>query len=354
MMRTVSREWAGNVALGMAVVGACAGASPVQAQGKQTYTDPNGVYSVLVPNGWEAQPQQGSPLVSIVNAKTKVSESLGVMRGPEDNTPSSEKQLQTMEAQFPQSCPQAKILERGQQRLAGMSGAFVSVTCNGQDGPQTMKFIAATRPGIVAMDIVASPGNAYLRELIPLHEIENSLKVLGGGGGAAGGGQGGQGAMPAMGGNPGTMSGMGGALAQGGGMGTYHDPQGRFSLAVPDGWNTASDNGNLTLSSGASWVSVATGTGSSPGDVSHNIVQQIQSQYQQFQMLNEGDFQNNGHAAHGTNATGVNPKGQRVSLLVVSISAGSGNYLILISSSPNDQAKQINATVMQVAQSVSF
>jgi hypothetical protein len=136
--------------------------------------------------------------------------------------------------------------------------------------------------------------------------------------------------------------------------GAYHDPQGRYSLAVPSGWNTASDNGNLTLSSGSSWVSVATSSGAQPADVNHQIVQQIQSQYKQFQILNEGDFQNNGHPSHGTNATGVNPKGVRVSVLVVSIGAGSGHFLVLISSAPNDQAKQINSTVMQIAQSVKF
>lgn len=41
-------------------------------------------------------------------------------------------------------------------------------------------------------------------------------------------------------------------------------------------------------------------------------------------------------------------------MLVVSISAGSGNYLIFISSAPNEQAKQINGMVMQIAQSVRF
>jgi hypothetical protein len=136
--------------------------------------------------------------------------------------------------------------------------------------------------------------------------------------------------------------------------GAYHDPQGRYSLAVPSGWNTASDNGNLTLSSGASFVTVATSTGAKPADVSHQIVQQIQAQYKNFQVMNEGDFQDNGHAAHGTNATGINPKGVRASVLVVSIDAGSGHYLVLISSAPNDQAKQINSTVMQIAQSVRF
>jgi hypothetical protein len=71
-------------------------------------------------------------------------------------------------------------------------------------------------------------------------------------------------------------------------------------------------------------------------------------------VLNDGDFQSNGHPAHGTNATGINPKGERVSLLLVSIGAGNGNYLALISSTPNDQAKQFNGTVMQLAQSVRF
>jgi hypothetical protein len=182
-----------------------------------------------------------------------------------------------------------------------------------------------------------------------------------GGGDGMGGNQGTGGGQPPMQGQPqpqtqpgGEFPSPGGGSDSGPGSGAYHDPQGRYSLAVPSGWNTASDNGNLTLSSGSSWVTVATSNGAQPADVSHQIVQQIQSQYKQFQIMNEGDFQNNGHPSHGTNATGVNPKGVRVSVLVVSISAGSGHYLVLISSAPNDQAKQINSTVMQIAQSVKF
>ena len=101
-------------------------------------------------------------------------------------------------------------------------------------------------------------------------------------------------------------------------------------------------------------MTVATGGGSSAGDANHQILQQIQAQYKSFQVLNEGDFQNNGHPAHGSNATGINPKGQRVSLLVVTIGAGGSNYLTLISSAPNEQAKEINAAVMQIAKSVRF
>jgi hypothetical protein len=97
-----------------------------------------------------------------------------------------------------------------------------------------------------------------------------------------------------------------------------------------------------------------TGGGSVPGDVNHQVTQQIQAQFKGFQLLNEGDLQVNGHPSHGTTATGINPKGERVSVLVLSIGAGSGHFLTVISSSPNDQAKSVNATIMQMAQSIRF
>ena len=344
-MRMISNRWEsiGALAAVVAVLGLCAGAEQALAQEQQVYADPGGVFSVTVPSGWQTQPQQGSPMVSIVNMKTKVSESVGVMRGPEANTPTAEKELEGIEGQFPQTCPQAKVLERGPQRLAGMAGSYLMVSCAGQQGPETMKFAAASKPGVVALLIIGSPGNAYLRELLPLRAIENSLKVLP--------------VAPAQGGAPmPAQAGGGGQFAapEGSGSTVYSDPQGRYSLAIPPGWNTASDNGSLTLSSGESWVTVATGSGAQPGDVNRQIVGQIQAQYKSFQVLNEGDFQNNGHPAHGTNATGINAKGVRVSVLVLSIGAGSGNYLILISSAPDAQVQQINGTVMQIAQSVKF
>ena len=94
--------------------------------------------------------------------------------------------------------------------------------------------------------------------------------------------------------------------------------------------------------------------GSEPRDVNHQVTQQIQAQFTGFQLLNEGDLQVSGHPSHGTTATGINPKGERVSVLVLSINAGSGHFLTVISSSPNDQAKAVNATVMQMAQSIRF
>jgi hypothetical protein len=140
------------------------------------------------------------------------------------------------------------------------------------------------------------------------------------------------------------------------GAGIYHDPYGRYSLTVPDGWTAEAqpNNGALQLSSGASWAMIVTGGGPNPREVNHQITQQIQAQFTGFQLLNEGDFQINGLDAHGSNATGMNPKGERVSVLVLSIRAGDQHYLSMISSAPNDQAKGVNATIMQIAQSIHF
>jgi hypothetical protein len=96
------------------------------------------------------------------------------------------------------------------------------------------------------------------------------------------------------------------------------------------------------------------GGGQVPGDVHHQVTQEIQAQFKDFKLLNEGDVQINGHPSHGTTATGINPKGERVSVLVLSISAGGGHFLTIISSSPNDQAEAVNAEIMQMAQSIQF
>ncbi len=138
--------------------------------------------------------------------------------------------------------------------------------------------------------------------------------------------------------------------------GLYHDPQGRYSLTVPNGWKAEpqGDTGALQVSSGPSWAMLITSGGTAPLDVNHQVTQQIQAQFKNFQLLNEGDLQLNGHPSHGTTATGINPKGERVSVLVLSINAGGSHYLTIISSSPNDQAKTVNATVMQMAQSLRF
>lgn len=307
----------------------------VPAQAQSLYKDPAGAFTVMVPATWATQRETGSPMVSFVNEKLQASVSMGVIHGNDANTPTPDKELELIQSQFPQNCPQAKIQKRGPATLGEIDGAFMLVNCtNDKGGLEVMKFAVASKPGLLLVLNSASPAMNYEAALPAFDSMEHSLKQLTT-----------NGALPAQSGAPAPS-----------GREAFHDPQGRYSLAVPDGWSAApqADSGALQLSSGPNWAMLLTGSGSVPSDVNHQVTQQIQAQFTGFQLLNEGDLQINGHPSHGTTATGMNPKGERVSVLVLSISAGSGHFLTIISSSPNEQAKAVNSTVMQMAQSIRF
>ncbi|MGA3015873.1 MAG: hypothetical protein ABSF62_02055 [Bryobacteraceae bacterium] len=383
----------------LAMLGLCAGLAQTQAQAQTPYKDPAGAFTVLIPAGWQTQQQPGSPMVSFVNEKSQASVSMGVIPGSEANTPTADQELEKIQSQFPQACPQAKIKQRGPTTLGGMSGAFLLVNCtNSPGGLEVMKFAVASKPGMLVVLNSASPAANYDAVLPAFNSIEHSLKFLTGTAAQAP-------AAPAPSGNSRQLAALQKACATGAlskdecdqrrarltaqaqpaeparppapsqppeparppaqssrpansGSGRYRDPQGRYSLAVPAGWAVTppadAGAGNVQLSFGPSWAMLLLNSGSLPRDVNHQVTQQIQAQYTGFQLLNEGDLQVNGHPAHGSTATGVNPKGARVSVLVISINAGSGHFLTVVSSAPNDQAKSINDTVMQMAQSIRF
>jgi len=142
----------------------------------------------------------------------------------------------------------------------------------------------------------------------------------------------------------------------------YRDNQGRYSLIVPDGWTARPDtdgSGTLQLKHGSAWATIGLTTGteqgsSKPVDIAHGILQDLKPDYREPQLLDEGDFENNGHAAHGANATGIDRKGARVAVTVVSIQARGLYFLSVVSSAPNDQAYEINDQVMQMVKSIRF
>ena len=371
----------------LAMLGLTAGLAQTQAHAQSLYKDPAGAFTVLVPAGWQTQREPGSPMVSFVNEKSQASVSMGVIPGSEANTPTADQELEKIQSQFPQACPQAKIKQRGPTTLGGMNGAFLLVNCTSSPGSlEVMKFAVASKPGMLVVLNSAAPAANYDAVLPAFNSIEHSLKLLTGAAAQAS-------AAPAPSGNSRQLAALQKACATGAlskdecdqrraqltaqappaepsrapaqasapansGSGRYRDPQGRYSLAVPAGWAVTppadAGSGNVQLSFGPSWAMLLLSSGSQPRDVNHQITQQIQAQYTGFQLLNEGDLQVNGHPAHGSTFTGVNPKGMRVSVLVISINAGSGHFLTVVSSAPNDQAKSINDTVMQMAQSIRF
>src|ERR1035441_8669709 len=101
----------------LAMPGLFAGLAQTQAYAQSLYKDPAGAFTVLVPAGWQTQQQPDSPMVSIVNEKSQASVSMGVIPGSEANTPTADQELEKIQGQFPQACPQAKIKQRGPTTL---------------------------------------------------------------------------------------------------------------------------------------------------------------------------------------------------------------------------------------------
>jgi hypothetical protein len=93
---------------------------------------------------------------------------------------------------------------------------------------------------------------------------------------------------------------------------------------------------------------------SRPVDIAHGILQEMQPQYQQAQVVSEGDFENNRHAAHGSNATGIDSHGTHVSVTVISIQAQGLHFLSVVSSAPEGQADEINGQILQMVKSIRF
>lgn len=371
----------------LAILGLSVGLAQTPAHAQSLYKDPSGAFTVLVPAGWQTHNEPGSPMVSFANEESQASVSMGVIHGSETNTPTAENELEGIQSQFPQNCPQAKIREHGPTTLGGMSGAFLLVNCiNSKGGSEVMKFAVASKPGLLVVLNSALPAGNYDTVLPALNSMEHSLKLLTGAAAQAP-------AAPTPSSNSRQLAALEKACATGAlskdecdqrraqltaqsqpaepshalaqssapansGSGIYRDPQGRYSLTVPAGWGVTppADAGAATvqLSSGPSWAMLLPTGGVQPRDVNHEMIRQIQAQFTGFKLLNEGDLQVNGHPAHGSTATGINPKGLRVSILVLSINAGSGHFLTVVSSTPNGQAKDLNSTVMQMAQSIRF
>jgi hypothetical protein len=144
--------------------------------------------------------------------------------------------------------------------------------------------------------------------------------------------------------------------------GVYRDSQGRYSLTVPDGWSAtpASDHsGTLQLTNGPASATVtlmtwAGGGDARPSDVVTGIANTLKADYQNPELAGEGDFQTNGHAAHGLNATGIDSKGIEVAVAIIGIQMRGPNYLSIVSSTPIEQANPVNDQMMKMVRSIRF
>jgi hypothetical protein len=139
-----------------------------------------------------------------------------------------------------------------------------------------------------------------------------------------------------------------------GGQGqTYQDPQRRFRLTVPAGWNVAVDNGNAAFSFDQAKVQTICASAHSGKEEAETVAKQYGGAFQDLKIFNQGAFKAGAHEAYGINFDGT-LKGTHYSMLVMAIAAGGDHYLTLVSYMPSAQAQGMNNTVIGMANSVQF
>jgi hypothetical protein len=335
----------------------CALDGAIAAHGQRVYRDPAGNFTVQVPQGWQTQPQDGNG-ISVVNEQYKASVSVFVMRGPDSSTPSAEKQLADIRKQVQGDCPNGN-LQMGDSNILGLHGKYLIAGCHDNSGDEVIKFAVVSGPGVMVILNTAAPQGNLGTVGQTLVSIERSVTL---GSGSASSPQSSGESRQLVTSNDPNFNPNAGPSQGPGSTGMYRDNQGRYSLVVPDGWSATPESngsGTLQLARGNAWATIALmqGAGDSasrPVDIAHAILQDMQSQYQQAQLVSEGDFENNQHAAHGSNATGIDSHGTRVSVTVISIQARGLSFLSVVSSAPEGQADEINGQILQMVKSIRF
>ena len=114
--------------------------------------------------------------------------------------------------------------------------------------------------------------------------------------------------------------------------GTYNDPRGRYSVALPAGWTPGASGGITTFVSGNAYslVQIVEGGAADPGRVAQ-VTDQFGRQWRDYRRLQNGAARLGGINGAFAIFAGTNPKG--VDAIVRAISAPLGNDAIVILSS---------------------
>jgi hypothetical protein len=153
----------------------------------------------------------------------------------------------------------------------------------------------------------------------------------------------------------GVTPGSAAAPAEAGAGRPYKDPNGRYSLIIPPGWNSSTNNGDLSMTSGTSWVQVVTSTADNADAAANTQANNFHTAFSTFNILNHGASKIAGHDAWGMNFDAVSVKGGgHLSVLFISQSAGNNHFLTIVSCTPVDQAPTFNDAVIKMANTVQF
>ncbi len=117
----------------------------------------------------------------------------------------------------------------------------------------------------------------------------------------------------------------------------FRDPNGRFTINVPDGWNTISQNGSVIFTRGSISISILPfPQASSPDEIVSSLSQTYGQQWRNLQGFDRGSFQVGGAPATYAMFNGTNPRGVPSLLRLVGIGRGSSAFAFIVSVPTNE------------------
>ena len=134
----------------------------------------------------------------------------------------------------------------------------------------------------------------------------------------------------------------------------FTDADGRYSAIVPDGWNTSSNNGVATFSSGDAWATLVPSGANRPDAAVNDFVGQLRGSYPKLAQAQTGQPVIGGHQAVFVTFSGVNPKNQSVAVTVAGVQGPSGHVLVYMSSAPLAEIDNYSKALFAILKGVRF
>jgi hypothetical protein len=357
-------------------------ALPLACAAQTAYHDPQGRYDLQVPAGWQVAPDQG--VDQIIVRKGASQEIIAVIQQNKSNAMTAKQFVDETAKEFQGQCPTFKSVQSGTVTLAGSQGIYSLFTCNDPKSPAVAETSSTLTSNNVLVGLTEiSPVADYYATLPVLDAIRDSLRVTGN--------------KPAAAPAPKESLAMTelkkacavGAFAQqdecsrrmgillgqdakqdGGAPqpvtgSTYHDPTGRFSLQVPDGWTAKSegDNGILgvQLRSGNDWINVMPAKpAASASEVVLNQDKAIAAQSNSgktppFSQIGLLQIFGNGLEVSYDNFSASTAQGDQVESYIGGVGDISGtdhNFLLIITSISGKEKDKAGGLFLSVAQSI--
>ena len=138
----------------------------------------------------------------------------------------------------------------------------------------------------------------------------------------------------------------------------WHEPHGRFTITIPNGWHIDDSQPSMKITNGSSWaIFDTTSLAGGPLAVVHRDASQMQAMVGNWKVVNEGNFNAGQNAAAGITVTCDVPtktgNSPRV-MLFLAMAAGNDNYATMTSSVDAPTGEQANNTLVQIFQSIRF